>query len=77
MSKTNGTVVLDLGKRSRKRVKALKRGKGSLVGEIEAKIRQSAELAGGADVLPVVILFEKKKKKKKRAKPSLMNPLGL
>ncbi len=52
------TIVLDLGKQSRKQVKRLRRGGGKLTAKIDATIEQlraDGELASGGDVVVVVV----------------------
>ncbi len=52
------TIVLDLGKRSKKQIKRLRRGGGRLTAKIDDTIEQlraDGELAGGGDVVVVVV----------------------
>ena len=57
-------IVVDLGKRKKKDVKALKKGQGPLVAEVNAAVEQAvAGSASDAEVIPVVLLYEKKAKK--------------
>jgi hypothetical protein len=59
-------VILDLGKKKRKAIKDLKKGRGKLVDEVmEAVSRLEASLgeeANGKTILPVVVLYKEKKR---------------
>ena len=60
-------IVVNLGKQSRKHIKALERGKGELMQEIAAALVQvrnslGAEERSGA-ILPVVFLYRQKRKR--------------
>ena len=51
------TIILDMGKQSRKKIKRLKRGEGSLAAKIDAtvaQLRADGELAEGDVVVAVV-----------------------
>ena len=55
------TVIVDLGKRSRKQVKRLKKGKGKLPAKIEdvtAQLVEAGEISAAADV--VIVTVERK-----------------
>jgi hypothetical protein len=55
------TVIVDLGKRSRKQVKRLKKGKGKLPAKIEdvtAQLVEAGEISADADV--VIVTVERK-----------------
>lgn len=70
-------IVVDLGKRKRKRIKQLKRGKGPLVDEVHEAVDVVLEQLGpeeGRVVVPVVLLYLKKPKKRKRR--GLFFPFG-
>jgi hypothetical protein len=60
-------IVIDLGKRKRKRIKELKEGRGPLVADVNATmaetVRQMGGTAGGKQFVPVVVVFERKPKK--------------
>ena len=62
---TSNPVLIDLGKKRRKQIKQMKRGKGPLVAEVAEVIEQvRAELAAdlsGKIVLPVVLIYERKR----------------
>ncbi len=52
------TIVLDLGKQSRKQIKRLRRGGGRLTAKIDETIEQlrtDGELVGGGDVVVVIV----------------------
>jgi hypothetical protein len=57
-------VIVDLGKKSRKAIKNLKRGTGDTMLEVEAAIRQVRLLLADADkgkpIVPIVIIYERK-----------------
>ena len=61
-------IVIDLGKRKRKRIKQLKQGRGPLVADVDATmaelVRQMGAAAGGKEFVPVVVVFERKPKKR-------------
>jgi hypothetical protein len=66
MSEPVVPIVIDLGKKKSKLLKALKRGEGRLVEEVEetlAEVRQNmgAQL-GGRELVPVVVVYRKKEK---------------
>lgn len=61
-------VVVDLGKKSRKQIRNLKKGKGKLVHDVAAVIEE-VKATGGADLtgkelVPVVIIYSRKRKKR-------------
>ena len=64
---TNRPIVVDLGKRKRKKIKQLKQGRGPLVADVDATIaetiRQMGAAASGKEFVPVVVLFERKPEK--------------
>lgn len=66
-SKTRPLIV-DLGKTGGKKIKALKKGEGIYITQVEPAIAQvRAQLAGqleGKEILPVVVIYEKKQKRK-------------
>ncbi len=76
-------VIVDLGKRKRKAIKDLKRGKGALLLEVEDAITHArSALPEGEQkaVIPVVVLYRKKRKKRGGggAFPfSPLNPFGM
>jgi Family of unknown function (DUF6200) len=61
-------VIVDLGTRKRKAIKDLKRGKGSLMDEVEDAVTHARSALPDGDqnkpVIPVVILYRKKRKKR-------------
>lgn len=57
-------ILIDLGKRKRKQVKRLRRGRGPLLNEVEellAELRAEGSIAPGAQ--PVVIVVQPKRRK--------------
>ena len=65
-TKTHAPLVIDLGKLSPKKAKALKRGEGPFVDEVEpaitAAVSEWQKNNGAGDVLPVVVIYQKKPK---------------
>ena len=59
---SHGTIVIDLGKQNAKKVKALRKGKGKLLGEVQDAVAQLADEHGGGTVIVVV---ERKPRKMK------------
>ena len=62
-------VVVDLGKKKAKAIKALKRGEGKLMDDVaqvveEVRANLSKELAG-KELIPVVIIYQKKQNRRK------------
>jgi hypothetical protein len=70
MSKEITPIVIDLGRVSRKRIRALKEGGGVLVSDIaEVMDRVRAELGDDAkdkELVPVVVIYKRKKARKQR-----------
>ncbi len=68
ISQETHPLIIDLGKTSRKKIKRLKRSKGSLFREVQEVVRQVTEqMAGegsGKEPLPIVILVRKKRKRR-------------
>lgn len=60
-------IIIDLGKQSRKRIKALKRGEGVFVKEVLPAIEQVRARIGNdpGPMQPVVVIYEKKAKKRR------------
>lgn len=57
-------IVLDLGKQRRKRIRALRRGEGQLMDEINASIEELRTAGAlGADAQPVVIVVRQRRRK--------------
>lgn len=60
-------LVVDLGKTRRKRIKALKRGKGKLAGEVREVVEMVqadlGEEVGGCVLVPVVVLYRRRSKR--------------
>ena len=60
-------IVVDLGKKKKKQIKNLKRGRGPLledVADVVEKVRASlAEQLAGKELMPVVIVYRQKKKR--------------
>jgi hypothetical protein len=65
---TSAPVLVDLGKKRRKQIKQLKRGKGPLVAEVADVIEQVRSELGnevaGKTVLPVVLIYERKRRRR-------------
>jgi len=64
---TISPIVVDLGKKSRKQIRSLKRGKGKLMNDVaavmeEVKTNLGAD-AAGKEFVPVVIVYRKKGKR--------------
>jgi len=60
-------IVVDLGKRSRKKIKRLRRGKGPLMSETQgvlAELRQAETIDGDAQV--VIVVVKQKNKRSQR-----------
>ena len=57
-------IVVDLGKKSRKQIKSLKRGKGKLMNDVAAAMEEVKTNLGpeavGKEFVPVVIIYRKK-----------------
>lgn len=71
-------VIVDLGKKSKKAIKKLKKGEGPLPLEVEEAIHQvGLRLAGsGKHIVPVVVIYGRKRKR--TGLPSLpFSPLNL
>jgi len=63
-------IILDLGKKKRKVIKALKRGRGRLVDEVaqtlqEVRMGLSPEEAQGKEFVPIVLIYRRKQKKRR------------
>ncbi len=60
-------IVVDLGKKKKKQIKNLKRGRGPLledVADVVEKVRASlADQLAGKELVPVVIVYRQKKKR--------------
>lgn len=83
MSSTNSNqvapIMVDLGKKNKKRIKSLKRGRGKLAGEVEqtvARVRTGVSSTdGNVQLVPVVLIYKKKVKKKKKYKKQIKKML--
>ena len=62
-------IVIDMGKQRRKRIKALKRGRGKLMDEVCRVISETqmslGNEANGKELLPVVVIYRQKRRRKK------------
>ena len=62
-------IIINLGKRKRKRIKELLNGRGKLLDEVEDVIAEAASLLDeeldGKVVLPIVLVYRRKPKRKK------------
>ena len=72
------SIVIDLGRRSKKAIKRLKRGEGRLVHEVNQAVDQVRATLPETDknkqIIPVVIVYRKKGKRKGTGFP--LNPLS-
>ena len=63
------SLLVDLGKAKRSRVRNLKRGKGRLMDKVESAIDETIDELGaqasGKTILPVVVIVERRPKKRK------------
>jgi len=59
-------IVVDLGKKKKKEIKALKRGEGELAAEVQSAIADIKESLGAEsaskELIPVVVVYKKKPK---------------
>ena len=66
---SQGPLIIDLGKQSKKKIKQLEGGEGELASRIEEAVsdakRALNDPARAANVIPVIVMFEKKPKKRK------------
>lgn len=66
-------VVIDLGKKSRKKIKKLKRNEGELIDEVaratEMFRQEMGDKVEGSTLVPVVFVYRKKEKKRKNMFP--------
>lgn len=63
-------IILDLGKKRRKVIKALKRGRGRLVDEVaqtlqEVRLGLSPEEAKGKEFVPIVLIYRQRQKRRR------------
>jgi len=67
----NAPIIIDLGKTKRKKARQLKKGRGTLLGDVQDALNEVAtsmgEQASGKQLVPVVLLYEKKRKGRNRA----------
>src|SRR5690349_8304334 len=58
-------IVVDLGKRSRKKIRALKEGRGELMAEVGEALQRvrAADVLEGRDLLPVVLIYRQKSRR--------------
>ena len=70
-------IVIDLGKVKKKKIKALKRGRGKLMAEVSTVINDLrmnlGDEADGKQFIPVVLIYKQKRKRGKRGR-SLLFP---
>ena len=75
---TISPIVVDMGKKSRKKIKSLKRGKGTLMSSVSAVMEEVRTNLGpdavGKELVPVVIVY---RKKDKRSRGGGWFPLGI
>jgi hypothetical protein len=69
MVETTVPIIVDLGKKKRRSLKSLKRGRGRLVDEVEQAIGEVREGLGAEsenkEIVPIVIIYRKKQKRGK------------
>ncbi len=63
-------IIIDLGKKKRRTLKSLRRGRGRLMDEVEQTVQEvraglSPEDAVGKELVPIVIIYKKKRKRSK------------
>lgn len=62
-------IIIDLGKKRRKRIKQLKRGRGKLMNEVHYVIEEvQADLgkeAEGKEFIPIVMIYRRRRRRKK------------
>ena len=62
-------IIIDLGKVKRKRIKALKKGRGRLVDEVAEVLEEVRASLGddgaGKQLVPIVMIYRRKRRKKK------------
>jgi hypothetical protein len=63
-------IVIDLGKKSKKKINALKRGEGTLAEDVRQALAQVREDLGPQsaqkELVPIVVVFKKKTKRRGR-----------
>jgi len=66
----NAPIILDLGKASRKNIRQMEEGRGSLIGDIQdAMTEVTASLgdqADGKQLVPVVLVYRKKTRRRRK-----------
>jgi hypothetical protein len=71
-------VIVDLGKKTRKAIKKLKRGTGDTMLEVEAAIREARQYLSDADknkpTIPIVLIYERRRGRKRVNVPLLPLP---
>lgn len=69
MSETTAPIILDLGKKKRRPLRDMKRGRGRLMDEVEesvAEVRNGlGDEAQGKLIVPVVLIYKRKTKKRR------------
>ena len=62
-------VVVDLGKKRKKRIRQLKKGRGKLMGDVSDAVAEVVEGLGadlhGKEIVPVVIVYRQKRRKRR------------
>lgn len=70
MNQAISPVIVNVGKKRRKAIKSLKRGRGRLMDEVSQVISEvRAGLAPGEEskeLVPIVVIYQKKSKKRRR-----------
>jgi hypothetical protein len=66
----NAPIILDLGKASRKNIRQMEEGRGSLIGDIQdamAEVTASlGDQADGKQLVPVVLVYRKKTRRRRQ-----------
>jgi hypothetical protein len=61
-------IVMDVGKKRRRSIKRLKRGRGGLMGEIEQVVEdvraEMGDAAEGREIIPVILIYERRPKRR-------------
>jgi hypothetical protein len=62
-------IILDLGKKKRRALKDLKRGRGRLMDEVEQSLEEVRVSLGeemqGKQIVPIILVYKRKEKKRK------------
>jgi len=68
MTEQTAPIILDLGKKKRRALKDLKRGRGRLIDDVEQSLEEIRASLGseleGKQLVPIVIVYKRKDKKR-------------